>query len=38
MTPVPNITVIGAGFGAVTAIKTLRKSNPAAHITLHQVW
>ncbi|MDD4967210.1 FAD-dependent oxidoreductase [Halothiobacillus sp.] len=34
MTPVPNITVIGAGFGAVTAIKTLRKTNPVARITL----
>jgi sulfide:quinone oxidoreductase len=34
MNPVPNITVIGAGFGAVTAIKTLRKTNPAARITL----
>lgn len=34
MSPVPNITVIGAGFGAVTTIKTLRKTNPAAHITL----
>jgi sulfide:quinone oxidoreductase len=28
------ITVIGAGFGAVTAIKTLRKTNPVARITL----
>ena len=34
MSTVPRITVIGAGFGAVTAIKTLRKTNPAAHITL----
>lgn len=29
-----NITVIGAGFGAVTAIKTLRKNSPDARITL----
>ncbi len=29
-----NITVIGAGFGAVTAIKTLRKNNPDVRITL----
>lgn len=34
MNSVANITVIGAGFGAVTAIKTLRKSNPSARITL----
>lgn len=34
MNAVANITVIGAGFGAVTAIKTLRKSNPSARITL----
>ncbi|OZB80721.1 MAG: pyridine nucleotide-disulfide oxidoreductase [Halothiobacillus sp. 13-55-253] len=34
MNLVANITVIGAGFGAVTAIKTLRKSNPSARITL----
>jgi sulfide:quinone oxidoreductase len=29
-----HITVIGAGFGAVTAIKTLRKNSPDARITL----
>lgn len=34
MNAAPVITVIGSGFGAVTAIKTLRKANSAARIIL----
>ncbi|MDR3390984.1 MAG: FAD-dependent oxidoreductase [Sulfuriferula sp.] len=29
-----NITIIGAGFGALTAIRALRRQSPDAHITL----